>query len=225
MSEDFDDITTKYEKRKLAVSEKKNKMEIVFNRCMVEERNEIYAEIISRYFRNPSEIKILEIGAGSGGNIIYFQSLGVKPENCFANDIIPERAEQLNSNLPGSTITSCNALDLDYNNEFDIVFQSTVFTSVQKHQNRELLVDKMCSMVKSDGILLWYDFLYDNPKNKDVSGISKRKTISLFKNCNLIYYKKVTLAPPIGRRVGRFYRFFNFFPFLRSHCIAVFKLK
>lgn len=225
MSKDFDDIATKYEKRKNPDLGKKNKADSIFIQNMVNERNKIFSEITGKYFSNLSELKILEIGAGSGGNLNYFQTMGIQPGNCFANDIIPERAELLRANLPGSVVTSCNALDLDYKNQFDIVFQSTVFTSVQKLKNRELLADKMKSMVKSEGIILWYDFLYNNPKNKDVSGISKSKMISLFDNCNLIYFKKVTLAPPIGRRVGKLYRIFNFFPFLRSHCIAVFKLK
>jgi len=223
VNDDFDDIITKYEKRKSTADAAENKSVYLFNRFMVDERNKIYREIVFSQFKDPSEIKILEIGAGSGGNLRFFQSIGIKPENCYANDIIPERAEQLRSNLPGSVVSQCNALELDYNNEFDIVFQSTVFTSVQKKENRQLLADKMKKMVKPDGIILWYDFMYDNPKNKDVSGINKKEIMSLFSNCSLIFFKKVTLAPPIGRRTGKLYPFFNLFRFLRTHCIAVFK--
>ena len=80
----------------------------------------------------------------------------------------------------------------------------------------------MLKLVKPNGIILWYDFVYDNPNNKDVKGVSKQEIRQLFAKASKITIKKVTLAPPIGRRVGNLYGILNgLFPFLRSHVVAV----
>ena len=82
----------------------------------------------------------------------------------------------------------------------------------------------MWEMKSEKGIILWYDFVYDNPFNKDVKGINKKEIKSLFPMASKYIFYKTTLAPPIGRRIKKFYNFFNIlFPFLRTHTIAVIK--
>lgn len=76
-------------------------------------------------------------------------------------------------------------------------------------------------MAKENGLILWYDFKYNNPSNKDVKGVNKREIKELFPDAKKIIFHNVTLAPPIGRRVGKFYNLVNLlFPFLRTHIIA-----
>jgi hypothetical protein len=90
---------------------------------------------------------------------------------------------------------------------------------------RELAL-KMMQMVKADGLILWYDFKYDNPYNKNVKGVTKNEIRKLFMEAGEIKFYSVTLAPPIGRRISTLYNLINFvFPFLRTHLIAVIKLK
>jgi len=70
--------------------------------------------------------------------------------------------------------------------------------------------------------MLWYDFLYDNPFNKDVRGIPVREIKRLFPLASGIDIYPVTLAPPLGRIIGGLYPFVNrIFPFLRTHVVAV----
>ena len=52
--------------------------------------------------------------------------------------------------------------------------------------------------MKPDGIILWYDFIYNNPSNPDVKRVSKKEIINLFSGVDNIQFYKVTLAPPIG---------------------------
>jgi hypothetical protein len=101
------------------------------------------------------------------------------------------------------------------------VMQSTVFTSLLDDDYRHALADKMWQ-IAGDGIL-WYDFAYDNPQNPDVCGMPLRKVRELFPNGRFTV-RRVTLAPPIGRRVTRvhpqLYTIFNFLPFLRTHLLC-----
>lgn len=48
------------------------------------------------------------------------------------------------------------------------------------------------------GVILWYDFHMNNPRNPDVRGIRKREIRALFPDCALELHC-VTLAPPVAR--------------------------
>jgi len=165
-----------------------------------------YAKIIKDKFQNTKDLKIMEIGAGHGYNLIYFKYLGLDWNNIYANDIIAERGKALRENLPLATIHTCDASELSYTNVFDIVFQSTVFTSVLSSEKKKILANKMFQMTKKGGIILWYDFMFDSPSNKSVRGIKKAEIVSLFPKSTKIELYKTTLAPPIGRVIGRLYR-------------------
>ena len=189
------------------------------------ERELRFNEILKRKFSEISRLKIIEIGAGNGHNLIFFHRLGIPWKNIWANELLEDRGEELIHNLhPGSHICIGNALDLDFRQQFDIVLQSTVFTSILDNDFKRQLAKKTFEMIKSGGIVLWYDFKYNNPHNKDVKGISKKEIKQLFPNAKNIEFYNVTLAPPIGRKLGKLYNLINFlFPFLRTHLIAVVK--
>jgi len=54
----------------------------------------------------------------------------------------------------------------------------------------------MIRVLKPDGIILWYDYYVNNPRNPDVKKVSKKDIYKLFPNCE-IYLKRITLAPSI----------------------------
>lgn len=221
MNSEVKNIKERYDKRKTQDSVK----ETTYAQFVIKERNSFYQNQIQKHFSNKKEIKLLEIGAGSGMNIDFFKSIGILAENIYANELLEDRVEELKKNHPDITIYPGNALDIDHALQFDVVFQSTVFTSILDTDFRRKLADKMWELTKPGGIILWYDFIYDNPKNPDVKKVSVKELKSLFPQGEFIFEKKVTLAPPIGRRIGKFYKIFNIFPFLRTHYIAVINKK
>jgi len=190
------------------------------------ERELRYSEIVNEYFGSDIRLcKFLEIGAGGGDNLLFFHRLGLPWQNLFANELLQERIGLLEENLPASTIIPGNALDLKYENYFDVVFQSTVFTSILDQEFKKKLALKMMGMVKKGGLILWYDFKFNNPNNKDVKGVTKKEIRELFSEAAEIRFFSTTLAPPIGRRIGKLYNLLNFlFPFFRTHLIAVIKM-
>lgn len=194
-----------------------------FEKKVVHERESRYGAIIRNRFINPSQLSVIEIGAGRGFNIDFFKRLGVLPENIYANELLADRAAQLKINHPDINVIEGNALDISSEKKFDIVFQSTVFTSVLDDDFRKNLAEKMKLLTKDNGIILWYDFMFDNPRNKDVRKVTVNEIRNLFPSAARIKFWKVTLAPPIGRRVGKLYPLFNLLPLLRTHVIAEIK--
>lgn len=171
------------------------------------------------------KLKLLEIGSGYGDNLLDFIRLGFDPKNLTGNDIIHERVETSGSRLPsGVKIIECDAAALNLpENNFDVVFQSMVFSSILGIELRVKLADKMWRLAKPGGGILWYDFIYDNPQNEDVKGIPVRQLKSYFPSKEIKIWK-ITLAPPIARPVSRlnpnFYNLLNLFPLLRTHVLC-----
>lgn len=176
-------------------------------------------------FSNIDQLKLLEIGSGYGGNLLEFIKLGFSPENLLGNDIISKRIEISRSKLPSSVkIIEGDAAALNLPaNTFDIVFQSMVFSSILENELKLKLANKMWNLVKQGGGILWYDFIYNNPQNKDVKGIPV-KLLSRYFPSNEIKIWKITLAPPIARLVSKvnpnFYNLLNMFPILRTHVLC-----
>ena len=210
-------IQERYEKRKL----NKRVENIWFSKYVQYERELKYFQILKNRFKSLNNLKIIEVGAGSGDNLIALKRFGFNWKDIYANELLDDRVKLLEKNLPDSNIFAGDALNLDFTNYFDIVFQSTVFTSILDDEFKKKLANKMFHMAKDDGLILWYDFKYDNPNNQDVKGIGKGEINELFPEAKEIIFHNVTLAPPIARRVGRLYNLINFlFPFLRTHVVV-----
>ena len=171
------------------------------------------------------ELKLLEIGCGGGLNLLKFIELGFQPVNILGNELLTERAVSARKILPKEIeIIEGDALKLDIShNSYDVVFQSTVFSSILNFEFQKELAEKLWNIAKPEGGILWYDFTYNNPRNRDVSGITLKKIRQLFPN-GIITHWRMTLAPPISRFVTKFhpnlYSLFNIFPFLKTHILC-----
>ena len=169
--------------------------------------------------------RFLEVGCGAGGNLIDLVRLGFRPENLVGNELLEDRAADARSRLPMATqLLVGDATQLDFGNEkFDVVFQSTVFTSILDETFQAKLAEKMWDLVRPGGYVLWYNFVYNNPKNSDVRGVPINRVRELFPHGQLSY-QRLTLAPPISRLVCRLhpllYDIFNILPFLRTHVLC-----
>lgn len=170
--------------------------------------------------------KVLEIGCGSGGGLMQFMKLGFRPENLAGIELLEERIAAARNLLPLSVrLFGGDACELEMGVEkFDLVFQSTVFSSILDLVVQRSLAARMWDLLKPGGCVLWYDFIYDNPRNPDVAGVPISRVRELFPHGELKFWR-VTLAPPISRKVARIhpalYYFFNAFPMLRTHVVCL----
>jgi len=110
---------------------------------------------------------------------------------------LEDRAALARHRLPAAIkIQVGDAAEIDPAEEpFDIVYQSTVFTSILDEGFQQKLADRMWALTKPGGGVLWYDFIYNNPRNPDVRGVPLRRIRELFPH-GKIHPWKITLAPP-----------------------------
>jgi ubiquinone/menaquinone biosynthesis C-methylase UbiE len=73
-----------------------------------------------------------------------------------------------------------------------------MFTSVLDPQIRRQIAAEMLRVLKPNGVILWYDFLVNNPANPDVRGVCKQEISRLFTGCKFDL-RRVTLVPPVLR--------------------------
>jgi ubiquinone/menaquinone biosynthesis C-methylase UbiE len=147
-----------------------------------------------------SDRTILEVGCGSGAWIQQFIRWGARPELITGIDLRAEALAKAKESLPAAVrLERGNAAALPFApGLFDIVLQSTMFTSVLDAGVRRQIASEMLRVLKPDGMILWYDFLVDNPTNPDVRGVSRREINTLFSGCKFDL-RRVTLVPPVAR--------------------------
>jgi SAM-dependent methyltransferase len=168
-----------------------------------------------------SNCKLIEIGCGSGSNLLDLLRLGAVPENLFGNELLEDRCSLARKMLPsGVQVLPGDASTLEIKpDSFDVVYQSTVFSSLLDDAFQDKLADCMWRWIRPGGGVLWYDFTYNNPINPDVRGVPLERVRSLFPNGRMKTWR-ITLAPPISRRIPpSMYSFFNI-PFLRTHVLC-----
>jgi SAM-dependent methyltransferase len=172
-----------------------------------------------------SRLRLYEVGCGSGGNLLEMLRLGFAPQHLAGIDLLPERVALARARLPSAVaIDAGDALEAPVAEASqDIVLAATVFSSLLDESVRERLAQRLWSWLKPGGAVLWYDFAVNNPRNPDVRGVPDARLRTLFPQGDLTI-RRVTLAPPIARRVVRLqpalYTAFNLVPLLRTHRLA-----
>jgi len=152
--------------------------------------------------KNISHKKILDLGCGTGGVLRDFLRYGANPELCCGIDLLPERIEVAKKLSPNIDFRCGNAEKLPYKtNSFAILLSFTVFSSILDKDMKINIAHEMLRVIKSNGIILWYDFHMNNPQNRDVRGIKKNEIRRLFVNCDL-RFNRITLAPPMVRIIA-----------------------
>lgn len=148
-----------------------------------------------------AEKRVLEVGCGRGQWLTVFEDFGVRRENLAGIDLDASRLAEAEHRYPGADLRVGDATALPWPSaSFDIVFQSTVFTSILDGEVRRRVAAEMRRVVRPGGVVLWYDFRYDNPRNAHVRGIGAAEIRELFGGC-AVTLTPVTLATPLSRLI------------------------
>jgi len=193
---------------------------------MMQERERQVLKLLAREgFDRLDAQRVLDIGCGRGQWLRDLVKWGARPERITGVDLLPDRVDEARQNSPaGVTILCGNAAQLDFPDDtFDLVIQSTVFTSILDAALRQAVAAEMVRLVRPGGLILWYDYYFDNPSNPDVRGVRKSEIRGLFPQCS-IDLRRVTLAPPLARALAPYSTLachcLEAFPFLRTHYLG-----
>ncbi|QQR73851.1 MAG: class I SAM-dependent methyltransferase [Holophagales bacterium] len=143
--------------------------------------------------------RILEVGCGDGDWLGIFAEFGAAPENLAGIDLDEARISVARARYPRSDLRTGEASHLPWADEsFDLVAQSTVFSSILSDQMKRDVASEMLRVLRPGGVIVWYDFFVNNPANPHVRGVRRSEVEGLFGGCRgrLV---RTTLAPPLAR--------------------------
>lgn len=144
---------------------------------------------------------IADIGCGRGAWLTQFVQWGARPADLCGIDLDEDRVQVARERIASGDLRTGDASRLPWPNAtFDLETQFTLFTSVLDMEVKRQIASEMLRVLKPGGLILWYDFRYNNPRNPNVRGIGAKEICSLFPGC-VVGLEKVTLAPPIARAV------------------------
>lgn len=192
----------------------------------VQERQRVMLQLLRQHgVTDLAALHLLEVGCGTGGNLLEFLRMGCAPQHLAGIELLPDRYAQARHVLPAAVrLQQGDALlaDVPHASQ-DVVLVSTVFSSVLDPDFQQRLAAAMWQWLRPGGAVLWYDFTYNNPRNPDVRGVPLRRVQALFPQ-GRITARRVTLAPPLARTLVRvhpaLYGLFNFVPWLRTHLLC-----
>lgn len=191
-----------------------------------QERERALVALLRRHLGRPlRSLDVLEVGCGSGDNLLELLRLGADAARLAGSELLPERAAAARARLPQATaVHAGDAMALPFApGSFDLVLQATVFTSLLDDEFQQRLAARMWQWLRPGGAVLWYDFAFDNPRNRHVRGVPMARVRALFPQ-GRVDVRRVTLAPPIGRRAAALHpalwRALNALPLLRTHRLA-----
>jgi ubiquinone/menaquinone biosynthesis C-methylase UbiE len=166
----------------------------------VQSRERVLLAMLRRSGRTSfSQLKILDLGCGTGVMLRTFNQYGANPQNLFGVDLLPDRLEEARRLSPLIDYRCVTAEHLPFDDEsFDLVCHFTLFDTIPDPTVRNKVAREMVRVLRNDGIIVWYDFRVNNPSNPDARKIGKREIQALFQGCG-IELTATTLAPPITR--------------------------
>lgn len=227
---EFENLIKIYHLRDKELADRYNPLKPHIYLTVQEKERKIIKLIQSENLIPLSDKKIFEVGCGNGSNLLFLLKIGFHPQNIIANELIKERAQIARTILPDQIkILGGNFLDIELPQEhFDIVSQSLVMSSIIQDELRIKIANRMWTIVKCGGGILWYDFVYNNPQNPYVKRVNIADVRNLFPEATIKFWR-LTLAPPVSRVLTRihpgFYHIANLFPFFRTHILCWIKKK
>lgn len=169
-----------------------------------------------------SNLRVLDVGCGSGNWLRQLRAWGARAANLHGIDLLPDRI----------ALARALALEIDYrvgsgwqipfeDGSMDLVTAHTVFSSILDSRARQRLAGELTRVLGAHGQVLVFDFRISRPSNHDTIGIRQREIRRLFPGFQL-HTRSLDLAPPIARRIAPVSPLLAMImeascPFLRTH--------
>jgi len=196
------------------------------NRAILAERRELVGRLLERQGWLPlADRRVLEVGCGGGAELAYLLDLGASASRLVGVDLLPERIDAARKAFPELDFRVGNAEHLEFaDGSFDLVLAFTVFTSILDATMARHVASEVGRILRPGGGLLWYDFRYDSPANRNVRGVGAARVRELFPGFQGELHT-VTVIPPLARRLGPLtaggYRLLASMPPMRSHLLGL----
>lgn len=226
---ELDRISAAYARRLIAVPLDRYDTRDLATLYMTQERDRATVKLLRKHaVESLCSREILDVGCGTGSELQRLLSWGALPEKLVGIDLLPDRIEIARKTCPAAVTLLCgSAHELPFSDaSFDLAIVSTVFSSILEEDLRMRIADEIRRVLRPGGNILWYDFWLNNPRNRDVQGISAHTVRTLFKGFE-IHLQRITVAPHLTRMIAPYshlaYSFVAALKILSTHQLGIFK--
>ncbi len=171
------------------------------------------------------QLKMLDIGCGAGHWEREFVMWGAEPKNIFGIDLMRERVELArNVCAPGVRIDCGSALNLPHaDHSIDVILLFGIFCLIQEDNVWEGIARDAMRVLKNDGVILWCDYRFKAPGERQLRTFNKRDIQRFFPGM-LVDGHPIHPLPPLLRKIGPIAPFIcnviAMLPFIRTHYFA-----
>lgn len=152
-------------------------------------------------------VKLLDVGCGTGASLVQFIRLGFKPENLAGVDPSEERIAQARASYPTVDFRSESGEATTFaDSSFDIAFESTLFMMLTSGEIARKVAAEMLRVTRPGGYVMLADWRYAKRGSADHRAMSSDRIASLFSvgsAVELIARERGALVPPVGRFLSR----------------------
>jgi len=108
--------------------------------------------------KQKSDLKLLDVGCGSGGVLSYFISKGFNRINLFGFDLSTTRLEIAKKKLEHVTLVQADIVSFELEEkQFDIITSFDVFSHLSSEKELLQALKQIKKHLNKDGVFLWYD--------------------------------------------------------------------
>lgn len=145
-------------------------------------------------------LKVLDYGCGNGRWMGRWLAWGATSRNLYGLDVRPEAVDRARKTFPEMNWACSESGVAPFAaGSFDVVVQNLVASSILDERIRLATIHDMVRLVRPGGLLLWYDFAFNNPGNPDVRRIRPREAREAVRPLQQIFCRRLVLAPPVAR--------------------------
>lgn len=183
---------------------------------------------------SPVNSIVLNVGCGNGADNFQLLRLHYDIKNIFGIDINDERLSIAQHVFPNSSCELGDASNMKYKNDFfDIVFESTMFSTIADDNLCDKIASEMIRVCKQSAHIVLVDWKIPKPNNPNYNALTHKKLVEFFKvgvETDLVLTARGALIPPIGRFISKYLHGIYFLissclPFLVGQVVYVLKKK
>lgn len=219
-------LAVAYARRK-AVASRYSPFSSAHQRLVQERERRTLAMLEKSGITDLSPLRILEIGCGTGSELLRCLLWGASRDRLIGVEALPERVAEARERLPGVTIHHADARELPFpDGSFDLVVALTLFSSLPDPAIQQRVASEAWRILVPGGRLLWYDMRMTDPRNRDLVPLGARRVRALFPE-GTIALSSCTLLPPLARAIaslpgtGWLHDLLAGIPVLRGHYLGI----
>jgi SAM-dependent methyltransferase len=176
--------------------------------------------------------EVLDVGAGGGGSLAAFMTLGFPYQRLHGVDVVPEYIAEGRERWPQLDLRVMDGTALEFPDaSFDVVTASAIFVQIMDDSVACRIAAEMARVLKPGGYMVVRDWWFPHPNRKRYRPLNRRRRETVFPPSLGIDRRgsfRGPLVPPLGRFLSRHARWLygpvhGFLPFLAAQATWVWR--